>query len=527
MSSENTKNQIVSMLTNILNENDPYDSLSPEYEPTSNNNEYISLSFSSEHSDNENETTESLSKPLFTLDTLPDNNNNTPTTTHSLSPRSPKKHFSYPSTSTHHDNNILLLTSHSCDDTINIKSATTPSSPLLNDTNPFGINNQNFEILLRKEQSINQTVYSIAKGNISQLIKRQQTSRLLQYFLMNTDKQLLHLIFLDLVNDLHLLMFDLYANYFCYKLFSYLNQCDRIHFLSLIKDYIAVYATHHIATYPIQCIIENIHDIPEQEIITTTLNRLLAINNASDIMSIATNSYGTHVFEKIMLRFNAKLLQPLLMFFTNNIAVLGTHPHGLCVIKKLVQVMYNNKHAMLLVYNELKCQLQQHASMLSQNPFGNYVLQSVLDTWNTNDSEDVMTPLHNNILHLSSQKYSSNVIEKYLKVNTKFVLFFVNALHIADCCCASSNEIIYTVNLIKNTYGSYVLETVLQELKGEYLKQFILYLQKVLTMLMSQITTVNTTNTVNNDVVLYSKWLKKINYYYYTYYCGNNVYYCN
>ena len=171
MSSENTKNQIVSMLTNILNENDPYDSLSPEYEPTSNNNEYISLSFSSEHSDNENETTESLSKPLFTLDTLPDNNNNTPTTTHSLSPRSPKKHFSYPSTSTHHDNNILLLTSHSCDDTINIKSATTPSSPLLNDTNPFGINNQNFEILLRKEQSINQTVYSIAKGNISQLIK--------------------------------------------------------------------------------------------------------------------------------------------------------------------------------------------------------------------------------------------------------------------------------------------------------------------------------------------------------------------
>ena len=518
MSSENTKNQIVSMLTNILNENDPYDS-SSQYEPTT-NNEYISISFSSEHSNNENETSESLSKPPFTLDTLTDNNSSI--MINSLSPRSPKKHFSHPMTSKQRDN-ILLITSPSCDDTANNnKCATTPSSPTFTSTtSAFGVNNQNFEILLRKEQSINQTVYAIAKGNVSQLIKRQQTSRLLQYFLMNTDKHLLHLIFLDLVNDLHLLMFDLYANYFCYKLFSYLNQCDRIHFLSLIKDYIAVYATHHIATYPLQCIIEDIHDTPEQEIITNAMNKLLNTNNTGDIMAIATNSYGTHVFEKIMLRFNATLLQPLLMFFTSNLSVLGTNPHGLCVIKKLVQVVYNNKQSMMMIYTELKCQLQQHAYMLSQSPFGNYVLQSVLDIWHTKDSEDVMLPLHNDILQLSSSKYSSNVIEKYLKVNAKFVLFFVNALHIADCCCTSSNEVMYTVHLIKNTYGSYVLETVLQELKGEYLKQFILYLQKVLTVLMQALPN------HKGDAVLYGKWLKKINYYYYTYYCGNNVYYCD
>ena len=511
MSSETTKDQIVSMLTNILSENDPCDS---QYEPTT--NQCISLSFSSEHSDNENETAETLSKPLFTVETITDNNS----AIQSLSPRSTKKHFSHPTTSKQHD--ILLLKANSCDDTASggvvcSKSATTPGSP---NNSAFGVNNQNFEILLRKEQSINQTVYAIARGKISQLIKRQQTSRLLQYFLMNTDKHLVHLIFLDLVSDLHLLMFDLYANYFCYKLFSYLNQCDRIRFLSLIKDYIAIYATHHVATYPLQCIIEDIHDAPEQEVITAALNKLLN-TNVSDVMAIATNNYGTHVFEKIMLRFEPALLQPLLLFFTTNISVLGTNPHGLCVVKKLVQVVYNNRQSMMLIFNEMKLQLQRHAHMLSQNPFGNYVLQGVLDAWHTKDSEEVMAPLHKDVLQLSSQKYSSNVVEKYLKVNSNFVLRFVNGLHIADCCC-SPNEATCTVGLIKNTYGSYVLETVLQELKGEYLKQFILYLQKAITVLTQSLTL----PTQKGDVVLYAKWLKKINYYYYTYYCGN-VYYCD
>jgi len=47
-----------------------------------------------------------------------------------------------------------------------------------------------------------------------------------------------------------------------------------------------------------------------------------------------------------------------------------------------------------------------------QNPFGNYVIQHILDEWGTEIATPIVDVIVKNIISLSMQKFSSNVVEK-------------------------------------------------------------------------------------------------------------------
>ena len=66
-------------------------------------------------------------------------------------------------------------------------------------------------------------------------MKNQQTSRILQYYLDKTPNDIIHLIFSEFSNQVDSLLLDPYANYFCLKIFYYLNNNDRIFFLKKIS----------------------------------------------------------------------------------------------------------------------------------------------------------------------------------------------------------------------------------------------------------------------------------------------------
>lgn len=56
-------------------------------------------------------------------------------------------------------------------------------------------------------------------------------------------------------------------------------------------------------------------------------------------------------------------------------------------------------------------EIARHALPLVQNPFGNYVVQYVLELGVTRYSESVIQRFVNHVCILSVQKFSSNVIE--------------------------------------------------------------------------------------------------------------------
>ena len=62
-------------------------------------------------------------------------------------------------------------------------------------------------------------------------------------------------------------MNNLYANYFCQKFFTFLEEKDRIIFMNNMKSGIVFIANSKVGTYPLQAIIESLRYKEEKMIL--------------------------------------------------------------------------------------------------------------------------------------------------------------------------------------------------------------------------------------------------------------------
>ena len=293
---------------------------------------------------------------------------------------------------------------------------------------------------------INYNIFNNIKQQLCHLIKTQTGSKILQNYLKNTPPQIIHLLYNEINTKLNILLLDPYANYFCLKLFCFLNENDRISFLSLIVKNISIFSTNKIATYPIQYIVTHLNSKTEMQIIIHQINK--------NLMKLALDIYGTHVIEKILISFDKELCNEIFNFITDNFIFLSNHVNGLCLVKKILIIQYQNNS-----YSNLKEIIINKCSELIENPYGNYALQIVIDNWNNNDLFDIFKQFFGHLTELSSMKYASNVIERFIEKNEEFLNEYILEI------CVKKNTI---GTLIKNSFGNYVIQTALKHSKGKF-----------------------------------------------------------
>ena len=293
---------------------------------------------------------------------------------------------------------------------------------------------------------INYNIFNNIKQQLCHLIKTQTGSKILQNYLKNTPPQIIHLLYNEINTKLNILLLDPYANYFCLKLFCFLNENDRISFLSLIVKNISIFSTNKIATYPIQYIVTHLNSKIEMQIIIHQINK--------NLMKLALDIYGTHVIEKILISFDKELCNEIFNFITDNFIFLSNHVNGLCLVKKILIIQYQNNS-----YSNLKEIIINKCSELIENPYGNYALQIVIDNWNNNDLFDIFKQFFGHLTELSSMKYASNVIERFIEKNEEFLNEYILEI------CVKKNTI---GTLIKNSFGNYVIQTALKYSKGKF-----------------------------------------------------------
>src|SRR5271167_4772116 len=88
-----------------------------------------------------------------------------------------------------------------------------------------------------------------------------------------------------------------------------------------------------------------------------------------------------------------------------NCIEVATHKHGCCVFQRCID------HANEQQGEQLYKELIKNTIALSQDQFGNYVLQYILDKPDTNLAP-LIRQFQNHVVQLSKAKFSSNVIEK-------------------------------------------------------------------------------------------------------------------
>jgi hypothetical protein len=91
-----------------------------------------------------------------------------------------------------------------------------------------------------------------------------------------------------------------------------------------------------------------------------------------------------------------------------------------------------------------------------RNPYGNYLIQSILEAGSydvslTKAVNDVKEQVKEKFMVLAMQKYSSNVVEK--------ALMFFNKEEIMQMILGLIEDD-YLENVLRNTYGNYVIEKV-------------------------------------------------------------------
>lgn len=332
--------------------------------------------------------------------------------------------------------------------TILINEMPNPVIPLIKDkirykkSSSYGSMASELENMLVIEKRFTHEIFNHVKGHFVELIKNQQISRLCQFFFGNTSEDLIHLIFLEISSDLVQLLVDPYANYFCLKIFYFLNEVDRKVFLLNISAELPSLSVNKISTYPIQCIIESLTTLEEQSIVVNALK--------NDVMRLSLDLYGTHVIERILGGFEYEIVHPISTFICQNFLFLANNPNGLCVVKKEI-IVENGKNNF---YN-LKREIINNTLVLIQNPYGNYALQTAFGAWDLRDSEDIMQRFYGKCIMLSLQKYSSNVIEKCLEISSNFRLQIMNEIFMQQNSCALNL-------LLKNNFGNYVVQTILK-----------------------------------------------------------------
>ena len=305
------------------------------------------------------------------------------------------------------------------------------------------------EGMLIEKGFFTQKIYDKLKGKFISLMKTQQTSRILQYYLDQTPENIIHQIFFEFKDIIDELILDIYANYFCLKIFYFLNKEDRIIFLKNISNNLDNLSVNKISTYPIQCIIEKLNYEEEFEIVFNGIK--------NNLMKLSVDIYGTHVLEKILNTFNyEKYIIHISNFIIDNFIFLVNNSNGLCIVKKIIIIENKRKKINNINFQKIKKYLIDNSIILIQNPFGNYALQTAIDNWELEDLIEIMEPYKGKLLILSIQKFSSNVIERCIEKNEKFLFYFIKEISSDD------NSIIL---LMKNNYGNYVIQTALRASK--------------------------------------------------------------
>ena len=311
---------------------------------------------------------------------------------------------------------------------------------------------EELEYHLNISKSITTNIFFSLKHKFIPLLKNQIGSRLLQNYLPYTNTEIISLIYQELSDKLTFLLPDPYANYFCIKLFQNISLKERISFLTNISKQIVHLSTNKISTCSIQSLIANINTKKEKELFVKSINKV--------IKKLAYDNCGAHVLEKVLICFEREYTGNIISFVVENFILLANNVNGLCLAKKILISEYQSENFLYL-----KLLLKENCLSLIENPYGNYALQVVIESWNEIDLEEVFERILKYSTQLTTMKYSSNVLEKCILKSE----FFLNRY--VECVVKDIGV------LIRNGYGNYVIQTAVKFSKGDFKRMLVIAIE--------------------------------------------------
>jgi hypothetical protein len=242
----------------------------------------------------------------------------------------------------------------------------------------------------------------LTQDQVVQMSRTQAGSKLLQRKLLKGHPNVINDILSGLEVELPSLMCDTYGNYLCSAAFQACSVAQRQRFMEIVSRCFCAVATDKWGTHALQALIGLICTSTEQ----TTL--LLAVR--VHVVELSCDANGVHVVQRALVSVGGPLADIILEEAMAHIETLADNQYGLCVLKKAISQSQSR-----VICSSLLREMARASIGLVQRPYGNYAVQHVLEEWGGDACSSIYEALRGRLVQLSTQKFSSNVVEHMLR----------------------------------------------------------------------------------------------------------------
>lgn len=298
----------------------------------------------------------------------------------------------------------------------------------------------------QQQQQLKYTSLDEIKGQIYSTAMDQNGCRFLQRKFDEGSPEDVEKIFLEIIDHIIELMTDQFGNYLVQKLLEVCTEDQRMRILHAVTkeagELVNISLNTH-GTRAVQKLIEIIKTPREVSMVVSSLK--------PGVVTLIKDSNGNHVVQRCLQRLCSADNQFLFDAAVEHCIEIATHKHGCCVLQRCID------HSIGAQQQHLVAEIAANAFSLSQDAYGNYVVQYILALEMPWVIADVMDHLEGKYASLSMQKYSSNVIETCLKNSGE------------EGCVRIVRELVNSSlfgQLLQDPFANYVVQCALKESKG-------------------------------------------------------------
>jgi hypothetical protein len=327
-----------------------------------------------------------------------------------------------------------------------------------NINNNININNVNYKN--NKSKNVKESKYSNMSlmeiiNKLEVMAKKQQGCRFLENLIKTNENshEIINNIFYPRLywTKLLQLCIDLFGNYFVQTMIPKLNYQNLVSFTNLINENLLKLSLNAYGTRVVQALIENIKD-NKYNLLTTFTSYLSKIMNKL-INDLNGSFVLMHYAEEV------KDNEIIYNFLNNNILEICRKTYSCSALQKFIDIG-SNMQKIKLINN-----IVNNTNYIIGSQCGLYVFQFIMNKKNYQINDLILQKIIKNVIKLSKQKYSSNVIEKCLETCSpesvnKLIEIFNNDIVISD--------------LIKDIFGNYVIQKLLIVCTNDKIKSHIL-----------------------------------------------------
>ena len=297
-------------------------------------------------------------------------------------------------------------------------------------------NNQNKQgnSIKQKRQNFNLLTNEELAKQAYVLAKNQNGCRYLQKRVDNNKELVPTLFFPYILGHFQELSNDQFGNYYIKIIIKYLPDEMINKLISLMNPYFGNIGTNQFGTKVIQYLIELLNE----------KNLIFFIEKIiPHIVTLINDLNGIHIVQKLICLKNDNIQSIYNTIFKNIELISKTRDGSNFIIKKLFDFL--DEKNIILLLNSINLKLNE----IITDQYGNYIIQNILERYNLSLKYQIIENIIKNLVKLSNQKFSSNVVEKCFETEMKDKI-------IDEILKDNKFEL-----MILNEYGNYVIQKAL------------------------------------------------------------------